>query len=853
MAIRECVQAIMDAAPHLSKEEAEAVDDAIHNFRRRRQAAGSIDIDAETIAHVREMQDMVKMNALIEKRNRAINIMREDERFNFYAKSGDRPSESVWASLTGSQRSFYGAADSVQARENAITADFLGTMFNDLKKAGLINALRKRTPEFDRDVSNELARLTDPNFGRDTGNKQAKEAATIINAQQERARGMLNDAGAWIGKLPGWIVRQSHDNYKIEKAGRDAWKAKILPLLDEKYLASIDNVDEFLNGVWVNLATGNHLSVDGVGSAKDPAFKGPGNLGKRLSQERILQFRNADAWFDYNEQFGMNSVLEAAIFGLDRSARNIALMQRFGTNPEMAFKNDIDRLITEAKDRGDTAEVARLESWSLKGTFDMVTGAASMPGNMTLARYGSIGRAWFNMTSLGGVVLSSFSDLGIRASVLRHNGVGLLERWGNSFNGFLPSKGKRAVADDIGAGIRGALGSVVARFSATDNMPGRVSKIQDTYFRLTGLTYWTDAMKDGVGIILSRQLARDAGKSFDALHPFLKRNLERYGFDEARWDVIRKADTLADDGERFLTSDGIERLGDEAFGPLIRERLDAEIKAGADAETARARLTREARQGLSTSLRSYYVDQANEALNEPTAYERTMLTGGVKRGTPWGEAIRFLTQFKSFPTTFATRQLGREFLRGAGAGEGYGLSKFGTLDKSGLAQLIVSSTILGYLAMTAKDVARGRKPRDPNLPSTWGAAFVQGGGAGIYGDFLMGEYNRFGGGLIETLGGPGVGTASSIARIYASILDGDNFASSTFQTIKTVTPGANLFYTRLALDYLIFFQIQEALSPGSLKRMEKRINKEQGQEYLFKRPSQAIPRGGSSRVFEGVR
>src|SRR5690606_3139151 len=127
------------------------------------------------------------------------------------------------------------------------------------------------------------------------------------------------------------------------------------------------------------------------------------------------------------------------------------------------------------------------------------------------------------------------------------------------------------------------------------------------------LTLGTEAMKDGVGIILSRQLARDVNKSFDALHPFLKRNLERYGFDEARWDVIRKAETRADDGERFLTSDGIDRLPDEAFEPLIRERLDAEVKAGGDAAKVRERLTRETRQDLSISLRSYYVDQANEA------------------------------------------------------------------------------------------------------------------------------------------------------------------------------------------------------------------------------------------------
>lgn len=851
--IRECVAAIMEAAPHLLQDQAEAIDDAIHQFKKRRQAAGSIDIEAETIAFAREQQDMVRANALIEKRNRAINIMREQERLAYYRAGGDRASERVWASLTGSQRSFFGAADSVQARENGITADLLGTLLKDLKGAGLLQAMKRRTPGFDRDVANELANITDPVFGRSTGNKQARRAAEIIDAQQERARGMLNDAGAWIGKLPGWIVRQSHDEYKIAKAGRDEWKATILPLLDEKALAEIADVDQFLNGVWVNLASGNHLSVDGVASAKDPAFKGPGNLGKRVSQERVLKFRNADAWFDYNERFGTSSVLEAAIHGLDRSARNIALMRRFGTNPEMAFRNDLDRLMIEAKDRGDIAEEKRLSGNSLRSTFDTLMGTNSIPGNMTLARHGSIGRAWFNMTSLGGVVLSSFSDTAVRASVLRHNGIGLLERWGTTFEGFLPSKGKRAVADEIAAGVRGALGSVVSRFAATDNIPGRIAKIQDTYFRLTGLTKWTDAMKDGVGIILSRQLARDRTKGFDALHPFLKRNLERYGFDAERWDVIRKTEMKADDGEMYLTSDAIEALPDEAFDGLIRSRMEAEIRAGGDPETVRARLTREARQDLSTGLQSYYVDQANEAMNEPTAYERALLTGGVQRGTPWGEGIRFLTQFKSFPTTFVTRQLGREFLRGAGSGEGYGRDALRTLDKSGLAQLIVASTIMGYIAMTAKDAARGRKPRDPNLPATWGAAFVQGGGAGIYGDFLMGEYNRFGGGFLETMAGPGFGTASNVARIFSSIRDGESFSGTTFQTVKSLTPGANLFYTRMALDYLIFFQIQEALSPGSLKRMERRIDKEQGQEYLFKRPSEAVPRGGGNRILEGVR
>lgn len=42
---------------------------------------------------------------------------------------------------------------------------------------------------------------------------------------------------------------------------------------------------------------------------------------------------------------------------------------------------------------------------------------------------------------------------------------------------------------------------------------------------------------------------------------------------------------------------------------------------------------------------------------------------------------------------------------------------------------------------------------------------------------------------------------------------------------------------RAALDYLVLYSVQEALNPGSLRRMERRIEKENGQSYLLA-PSQ---------------
>ena len=120
------------------------------------------------------------------------------------------------------------------------------------------------------------------------------------------------------------------------------------------------------------------------------------------------------------------------------------------------------------------------------------------------------------------------------------------------------------------------------------------------------------------------------------------------------------------------------------------------------------------------------------------------------------------------------------------------------------------------------------------------AAFLQGGGAGIYGDFIFGEMrNRFGGGVLNTVAGPVFGTAEDIMDIYGRVKAGDDAAAKAFRVAVNNTPFLNMFYTRMALDYLLLYNIQEQLNPGYLRRMERRIEKENGQTFLIK-PSEVV-------------
>jgi len=335
----------------------------------------------------------------------------------------------------------------------------------------------------------------------------------------------------------------------------------------------------------------------------------------------------------------------------------------------------------------------------------------------------------------------------------------------------------------------------MTRQGAVDESFGGVtSRMLQTFFKYNLLNWWTDSLRSGVSLSMSHHLAQQAGRSFADLPPQLRHTLELFRIKADDWDHMRaNGIATASDGRAFLTADNL----DEARADLLRR---------------------------------YIVDRSHQAVIEPDAGTRAGLRQGLQPGTFAGELARFLNQFKAFPMAFGRQVLGREIF-------GRGEEAFAQGSVAGLARVIVSTTILGYAAMAAKDALKGRTPRDPTDPATIRAALLQGGGAGIYGDFLFGEYNRFGRTPLETLAGPTLGTAADAVRLWSKLTAGDADAGDGMRLAINNTPFANLFYTRIALDYMILHDMQEYFAPGTLRRMESRIERENNQTLMYQ-PSQ---------------
>lgn len=822
MNANDCIDAVQQAAGRvLTDDELDDLFTHMDNARKSRSAQKQLTTLEEDLLNAADeyARDVVEA-AEIEARNALINIKVRHDLMNFAQKvdnaTGD-PSLALEARMVGINNPIATGRQSVDARTMSLHSQYMGGLIADLRSADMLRLFDARVLE--REIAIEMAELSKkqgkPGL---SDSDEALKIARIMDKYRKAAMTRENRAGAWIKPLEGYITRQNHDPIRIRRAGFDAWRDAVLPLLDVEKSFARGDIDKTLKGAYDGLVTGNHLKAHG-GAENDlkMAFKGPGNLAKRLSQGRVLHFKDANAWIDYNDQFGRSSMSEAFVSDLGRAAQNTALMETFGTNPKAMF----DSVRDELKDlhRGDVKRFERLDQVRLENQFKEIDGTTRIPGNPNAAMISANVRSVQSMSKLGAAVVSSVSDVAFGVGERRYQGKSLLSSWGSTLSGALEGMAPgdaRRTADLIGVGLDMQLGDIGRRWSPDGGATGGIANMERKFWKLNLLGGWSDANKRATGLMMARDLAMDADKAFGDLPQ--SRLLAQYGIDEDGWNILRQAVRTAEDGREYITPDTIQGLPDSLFGV--------------------GRASRNSKDALETNLRAYIVDRADFAVPTPGARERAIMLQGTQPGTVTGEALRFMMQFKAFPVTALTKVVGRDVYGHGATSLSEALFK-GKGDMLGLAHMILATTAIGYLGMSAKDIAKGRTPRDPMDKKTWVAAMLQGGGLGLYGDFIFGEFNRFGGGLISSAAGPTAGAVEDLAGVLASARDGEDFFAKGLRTAVSNTPFLNLFYTKAALDYLIVYQAQEMLNPGYLRRMERRIRKDNKQEFWLP-PSKAV-------------
>ncbi len=567
-----------------------------------------------------------------------------------------------------------GGRDGIESAWKGNAAGWQAQLAWELRHAGLEKVAISGA--LDKEVSHELwamGVLGPERMGKLTPARQIAEAMAPVLAH---VKARLNAAGARIGDAFDYVAHTSHDPAKLRRAAGPGktpdqafeawWKATAPRLSDKSFETLTPRAGEtpamartrFGRSVFDALVSGVHMTPDGAFGLKDesayraPAFEGTGNLARRLSQPRVLRWKDGEAWNGYMKQFGAPRTLtEGVMQTLDQSARQLALLERLGTNPAGNL-NQITRRIQETY-RGDLDGVTRFGSKiaGLEAVMAHLDGSANIPVNQMWARLGSSIRTWESMSSLGGVGVTHFASIWPTVtSEMVHHGESRLGTIGHLVTALLKGKGsaeRQDVLAELGAYANGLTRDMHARFASDDPIPGRISALATTFMKYTGIHYIFDTTQAAVREMLANRLARDAGKGFADLDPHLAQILRKYGIGPDEWELLRNVPNLrVADGMSYMTPRDALNVDPVQTRILLRNR--GTIPANADKATAAAIGQRFA-QGLADKLYAYYGDAAAHAVVTPGVRERAMVLGKDRPGSFGGELRRFMVQFKMWP------------------------------------------------------------------------------------------------------------------------------------------------------------------------------------------------------------
>lgn len=688
---------------------------------------------------------------------------------------------------------------------------------------------------FDRDIF-RVMKAIDANQPVTQFDPKAVQIAQTLrdmnNAMVEKA----NRYGAFIGKIDGYVVAREHNAARI-KGAEQAWKQMVLTRLDwDKSFDGKIATDraEFVDNLLAQLSAGVHIKADEA----PPSGFGTASEARALSHHRKMHFLSPDDDFEYMQQFGNGTLMGNWAGQAMRMGRSIGLMQKLGPSASHNYKQIVQDLMKAYKGDSQKLESIRDADRTIeREILPNLTGADEIPWNPTAAKGWSEWRALQGAAKLGAAALSAISDVMYTASQYRY--------WGDS-----PLAGARdwitAVSRMDGVPLEERIEALemlgveadtiaarISRFNVGDQIPGLFSDLQNKVFLYSGMSWVTESGRYAASVGHARRMAMWSQKGWGNLSQRQQDLLKKHGISDSMWDVIRQGIEQGPQGKDWLTPTGIEGLPDSVFSTYLTNQ-------GVNPTNNRIKLAREE---MSQIMKNMFYEISTEAINNPDTHVMGMMRRGTRPGDLVGEADRSFGQFKSFPVSVIKRTMGREAY---GYGPEIGLVDSLTASASpiaGLTTLMMYSMIAGYISMTAKDLAKGREPRELNA-KTLIAAFLQGGGAGLYGDFLFGEAkSRFGQDPITTFMGPTFGTASDIYKLYGRAKEGDMAASGIFNLVSNNTPFINLWYTRAAVDYLFLYRMKEWMNPGYLHRMEQRMMKENAQEMLYS-PSSEIPYGG---------
>lgn len=656
--------------------------------------------------------------------------------------------------------------------------------------------------------------------GESAANPEAAAFARAVNDTNEWMRQTLNSYGYAIGKLEGWGLPHTHSPTAISTDGFAKWGPAIDAKLD--WAGMIDpksglefghvpapNVrNEFLRAAYENILYGRN--------SKNPTW-GESAAGNILERHRVFKFKSVDDWIDYNKTYGATDPHSALMQHFDQMSRHMALAKKFGPNAETAIDYVQQLVANRARTEGLTMKDALMAEsgvkWA-KGMIRVMEGGIGPNGwvGAQSARFFATARKVLSSALLDrAIIISVPSDL--NSARLAAKAIGMNEsNFMSTYTGLMSDavKGGGMTRQDL---LRAqhiaeswANPSVTSsRFQQEYPSAAWADKMSNAAMRIQGMNAHTDSAKLAWAWSMTGHFASERAKDFDALDEPLKRAMREHGITSSDWDNFRNSGGIytASNGAEFLTP----LYWREATSHGDPDALALKFQSFVEKWTERAVPSR---------------SMIAQGIMDPKAY-------GLAPGSIPYEIMKSGMMFKSFPAAFVvnqTRMLSQATLWSRAGMKGrYAYA----------AELLLSATMAGALAMQVNELLFGREPQPMDNYDFWMRSILKGGGLGPVGDILATGTSSWGGGFANYLAGPVVQgaqdatklTLGNLAVAFNQAMDGEDidvdFMGDLMKFQKRYTPlqQSPVWLGGAAIDRLFSDQLQMLLDPESANALAK--------------------------------
>lgn len=636
--------------------------------------------------------------------------------------------------------------------------------------------------------------------------EHVRETAQAMKTMNNSLIKDLQDVGVIIKTRDDFIARQSHNREPIIAAKFDKWYDSIEGRLDhEKSFGHFEGgkkVKEILQSIYSEIESGDMENT-------------LGNFGGK----RVLHFKSAKDWAEYNALFGYGSLIDAATMTVNSASKAFASAKVFGPDPKAAWLHMENKI----KNKLDPTEKAKFMDTTMFGAknkrdtwFKEMFGYERHPGRENVANVQRTISLVNSAAKLGNALKSTVTDLGFSAGNLRGSAgmsgfieFNMIKDFGKMFTS---NKELHYWANVVDMDVTNMLSGAYDRYGAFQGggRNGALQTFANKTIQWSGLGRQSAVAKVSNARSFSLNLGRNIDKNWGGLNTRLRAGLERFNIDEADWEIMRHGSEEYRGGVIGVTGEGIRNLPDTTISGTKRNLL-------------------------ATKVSNYLADMAKVGSPEASGLERGIITQGFSPDDPLGATLRVAGQFKSFPLAIP-RVLRRISLSNPDLD---GKRLWDNLRLQGdlvlLAATMTEVTVLAGIGIQLGNILKGKKPQE--VDAAFIADSIARGAMPLMATYMMdaarGEYSKFGRSLFKDLAGPTFGQIDDIIGVLEGTIRMDSKVGiKATKLLMNNLPGANLPFVKTGLQKLFITDMFDYLNPGYEARLKSRANR-QGTEFLF--------------------